>query len=99
MPIIEALLNELEQEAKTTARVLARVPAEHLAWRPHPKSFSLGQLAMPRAQFVRSIMVNLRPSRRWPAGWWTPFQVIQVSMSAVGRQTPSTRSKTTVPPL
>jgi uncharacterized damage-inducible protein DinB len=44
--ISEALLQELEQEAQTTRRVLERVPDEHLAWKPHPKSWSLGQLAL-----------------------------------------------------
>lgn len=45
MTIIDSLLAELDQEAVTTARVLERVPQEHLEWRPHPKSMSLGQLA------------------------------------------------------
>jgi uncharacterized damage-inducible protein DinB len=43
---IEELLQELEQEADATRRVLARVPESHLDWRPHERSFSLGQLAM-----------------------------------------------------
>ena len=46
MKIIDALIGELEQEARTTARVLERVPEAHLAWKPHPKSYSLGQLAL-----------------------------------------------------
>ena len=46
MSIIDVLLAELEQEAHATERVLARVPQAHLSWRPHPKSFSLGQLAL-----------------------------------------------------
>ena len=46
MRIIDVLLNELEMEAQATARVLERVPQEHLSWKPHPKSFSLGQLAL-----------------------------------------------------
>lgn len=46
MRIIDGLLAELEQEAETTRRVLERMPQEHLSWRPHPKSFSLGQLAL-----------------------------------------------------
>ena len=46
MRMIEGLLAELEQEATTTRRVLERVPQEHLAWKPHPKSMSLGQLAL-----------------------------------------------------
>jgi uncharacterized damage-inducible protein DinB len=46
MKIIDALLAELEQEAATTHRVLERIPEAHLSWRPHPKSMSLGQLAL-----------------------------------------------------
>jgi uncharacterized damage-inducible protein DinB len=46
MPIIDSLLQELEQEAETTKRVLERVPDAHLAWKPHHKSMSLGQLAL-----------------------------------------------------
>jgi len=46
MRIIDGLLAELEQEANTTRRVLERIPQEYLTWRPHPKSMSLGQLAL-----------------------------------------------------
>ena len=46
MAIIDALLAELEQESITTRRVLERVPQAHLSWKPHPKSMSLGQLAL-----------------------------------------------------
>ena len=46
MAIIDALLAELDQEAQTTRRVLERVPEAHLSWKPHPKSMSLGQLAL-----------------------------------------------------
>jgi len=46
MPIVDAILMELEDEAKRTQRVLERLPEEKLGWKPHPKSFSLGQLAM-----------------------------------------------------
>ena len=46
MSIAGALLAELEQESQTTRRVLERVPAAHLSWKPHPKSMSLGQLAL-----------------------------------------------------
>jgi uncharacterized damage-inducible protein DinB len=46
MSTIEALLQELEQEARTTRRVLERVPGDRLAWKPHDKSMSLGQLAL-----------------------------------------------------
>jgi uncharacterized damage-inducible protein DinB len=44
--MIDGLLAELEQEAATTRRVLERIPQAHLSWKPHPKSMSLGQLAL-----------------------------------------------------
>lgn len=43
---IEDLLQELEQEAPATRRVLERVPDKQLDWKPHEKSMTLGQLAM-----------------------------------------------------
>jgi uncharacterized damage-inducible protein DinB len=39
------LLAEFEQEARTTRRHLERLPEERFDWRPHPKSFTGGQLA------------------------------------------------------
>jgi uncharacterized damage-inducible protein DinB len=44
--IVDSFLAEMDQEAKTTRRVLERVPGDKLAWRPHEKSMSLGELAM-----------------------------------------------------
>ncbi len=46
MSAIETLVQELEQEAQTTRRVLERVPDDRLGWKPHDKSMSLGQLAL-----------------------------------------------------
>ncbi|HEX8693553.1 MAG TPA: DinB family protein [Longimicrobium sp.] len=46
MATIAELLQELEQEAPTTRRVLERVPEDQLGWKPHEKSMSLGELAM-----------------------------------------------------
>src|SRR2546421_9916008 len=46
MSMTAAILQEFENEAITTRRVLERVPADKLTWRPHPKSMSLGHLAL-----------------------------------------------------
>jgi uncharacterized damage-inducible protein DinB len=46
MRLVDSLLMEIDQEAQTTKRVLDRIPEGKLAWKPHPKSFSLGQLAL-----------------------------------------------------
>jgi uncharacterized damage-inducible protein DinB len=44
--IVESILSEIEQEAEITKRLLELVPEDKLAWRPHAKAKSLGQLAM-----------------------------------------------------
>jgi uncharacterized damage-inducible protein DinB len=46
MALIDGLLQELEAEAETTRRVLERVPEDQLAWRPHEKARTLGELAL-----------------------------------------------------
>jgi uncharacterized damage-inducible protein DinB len=43
---ISELIQEFEAEARTTRRVLERVPSDKLTWTPHTKSMSLGRLAM-----------------------------------------------------
>lgn len=42
----DALVAELTREAGATRRVLERVPEHRLAWKPHGRSMSLGQLAL-----------------------------------------------------
>ena len=46
MSATSTIIQELEQEAATTRRVLERVPSDKLAWKPHEKSMSLGTLAL-----------------------------------------------------
>ena len=46
MALIDDMLRELEQETQTTRRVLERVPDDQLAWRPHEKARTLGELAL-----------------------------------------------------
>ena len=46
MAMIDSFLQELEHEAKTTKRVLERVPDDKLGWRPHQKARTLGELAL-----------------------------------------------------
>jgi uncharacterized damage-inducible protein DinB len=43
---IQLMSRELHDEVAATKRILDRVPADKLAWKPHPKSMSLGQLAL-----------------------------------------------------
>jgi hypothetical protein len=46
MRLADSFVAELEMESATTRRVLERVPEAQLAWKPHEKSSSLGQLAL-----------------------------------------------------
>jgi len=63
MATVQELLQELEQEAPATRRVLARVPAEKFDWRPHERSMSMGQLANHLAGLPRAIVhAVLQPS-------------------------------------
>jgi len=45
MTIAESFLPEFDGEMAATRRLLERVPAERLDWKPHDKSRSLGELA------------------------------------------------------
>lgn len=45
MAIKDAFLPEFDHEVGTTRRLLERVPEADLGWKPHQKSYTLGQLA------------------------------------------------------
>jgi uncharacterized damage-inducible protein DinB len=45
MSIVQTLLPEFDQEMANTRRLLEIVPETDAGWRPHPKSYSLGDLA------------------------------------------------------
>jgi len=53
------LLPEFDVEAAQTRKTLERVPAEHFAWRPHAKSYTLGELATHLAEVVHWLPVSL----------------------------------------
>jgi uncharacterized damage-inducible protein DinB len=55
MAMADPLIAELEQEAQSTRRVLERIPDSKLDWRPHPRSWSLGQLALHIAQIPGNV--------------------------------------------
>ena len=59
-PCFHVGLADYEHELATTRRVLERVPDAHLAWKPHAKSFSLGQLARHVAATQREVARRLR---------------------------------------
>jgi uncharacterized damage-inducible protein DinB len=44
--MIEPMVKEMREEAGITRRVLERIPGDKLAWRPHARSMTLGQLGL-----------------------------------------------------
>ena len=74
MSKIEGLIQEIEQEAQTTRRVLERVPNDRLAWKPHERSMSLGQLALHVATLTGFVAEMASQS---------PFQVPQFTQPTV----------------
>lgn len=44
--MINEFIQEIEQESISTGKLLERIPEESLMWKPHPKSMTLGQLAL-----------------------------------------------------
>src|SRR5262249_52849699 len=51
--VAESFLPEFDAEMASTRKVLARVPADRLLWKPHPKSRSLGELATHVTELAR----------------------------------------------
>jgi uncharacterized damage-inducible protein DinB len=65
-PMTDPLLMELDTEAQTTRRVLERIPEGKLAWKPHPKSYSLGQLGLHTASVPGALAGILTPDSITP---------------------------------
>lgn len=65
MTIAEGFLEELESETPKTRTFLARIPQDKLAWRPHPRSMTAGQLGLHIASapgnVVRMVMEDETP--------------------------------------
>src|SRR6185503_6076063 len=54
MRTADPFILELDVEAPITRRVLERVPADRLGWKPHPRSSSVGQLALHAARLPQA---------------------------------------------
>ncbi|HJQ35229.1 MAG TPA: DinB family protein [Pyrinomonadaceae bacterium] len=74
MSICESLAAELRQEAKTTRRILERVPEGSFDWKPHEKSMSLGRLAGHVAELPSLIAPALTQDElNFASGAYKPF--------------------------
>jgi uncharacterized damage-inducible protein DinB len=72
MAIKDALLPEFDEEMKTTRTLLERVPDAKAAWKPHPKSMSLGELAIHLATMAGWTMPTLTQTHMDFAADFTP---------------------------
>ena len=62
MQIIPVLLKEMEQEAKTTRKMLERIPDDKYDWKPHAKSMSIRSLATHIAELPGWVSMTLTTS-------------------------------------
>jgi uncharacterized damage-inducible protein DinB len=60
MSIAQDLLPEFDHEAAVTRTVLERVPEARADWKPHPRSRSLGELAIHLASLPNWAVLTLR---------------------------------------
>lgn len=60
MPIRDGLLPELDQELATTRTLLALVPEAKTSFRPHAKSWTLGELALHLANLLTWLPLTLK---------------------------------------
>lgn len=58
--IRDTLLPELDQELATTRTLLAAVPAAKASFRPHPKSWTLGELSLHLANLLTWLPMTLK---------------------------------------
>ncbi|MBI3894521.1 MAG: DinB family protein [Acidobacteria bacterium] len=59
MALSELLLPEFDQEMTNTRKTLERIPEDKLGWKPHEKSFSMGDLAIHLAEMPGWAQVTL----------------------------------------
>src|SRR5450755_4420873 len=62
MSLIQMFLKELDMEAKTTRKMLSRIPDDKYDWQPHPKSMTIRRLATHVAELPSWITMTLTTS-------------------------------------
>jgi uncharacterized damage-inducible protein DinB len=60
MTIAQSLLKELESELASTRKLIELCPDEKSSWKPHPRSYSLGDLALHITNLVGWCSVTLQ---------------------------------------
>jgi uncharacterized damage-inducible protein DinB len=62
MSMIQMLLKEMDNEAKTTRKMLERIPGDKFSWKPHEKSMTVQQLATHIAELPAWVSMVLTTS-------------------------------------
>ena len=62
MSMIQTLLKEMDNEAKTTRKMLERIPDDKYGWKPHPKSMTIEQLSTHIAELPTWVSMVLTTS-------------------------------------
>ncbi|MBS1564640.1 MAG: DinB family protein [Bacteroidetes bacterium] len=60
MSTIQSLLREMDEEAKTTRKMLERIPSDKFDWQPHPKSMTIRRLATHIANLPTWVSMTLQ---------------------------------------
>ena len=60
--MIQMFLKELDMEAKTTRKMLERIPDDKYDWQPHPKSMTIRRLATHVAELPSWVTMTLNTS-------------------------------------
>lgn len=60
--MIQMLLKEMDNEAKTTRKMLERIPGDQFSWKPHEKSMTMQQLATHIAELPTWVSMVLTTS-------------------------------------
>ena len=94
MALKDLLLPEFDQEAATTRRILERVPAQDAGWKPHPKSASLGALAVHVANLASWLGTTLTTTELDLAVTPTPapFTTVEALLATFDRNVASSRA-------
>ncbi|HTV48924.1 MAG TPA: DinB family protein [Phycisphaerae bacterium] len=103
MSIAQAMLEEFEHEAKTTRKFLERIPEDKLAWKPHEKSHTAGELGMHIARVpggvLTAALLDQSPLPDFKALWPEPKTVKEIlaaldaSIATVRRELPKLDDK------
>ena len=63
MSIADGMVAEFDHEMQSTRRLLELVPSEHADFKPHPKSWNLGDLSVHIANLIDWAPATLKPNR------------------------------------